>query len=96
MLSNSVVEINYDNLIVCTPHPANFALHKLIVSELRKNADKSENDLRQGVQVFRALIDHNELQKIKDVAEGIPKTWQKLIRKALTDTVDEDLINQIW
>lgn len=96
MLSDSVIEIDYEDLLINVPHPANFALHKLIVSERRKNSVKSDNDHRQGVQVLRALIDHHELRTIKEVAERIPKTWQKLIQKDLSATVDEDLISQIW
>ena len=95
-LSSKTIGANFGGIALKVPHPVNFSIHKIILSELRNNPVKRENDLRQGVQLLRALIGQAELNAVHIIVKGMTKTWQKLIRKALADTIDEDLISQIW
>ncbi|MBF0107453.1 MAG: hypothetical protein HQM16_19260 [Deltaproteobacteria bacterium] len=59
------------------PHPINFALHKLIIFQRRRNKDKALKDKESALRILRALINKGETQLIKDKLKNIPKGWQK-------------------
>lgn len=65
------------------PHPARFALHKLIISMRRKTKEKRENDRRQGVYVFQRLMAMDQEKLIETVFDSMPMSWRKLVRQAL-------------
>lgn len=43
-LSGSTIKVNVEDFKVTLPHPARFALHKLIVAQRRRNKDKAHKD----------------------------------------------------
>jgi len=56
-LEEEIIAVKYKDLSIIVPHPAIFAIHKLIVSERRplKNIEKSANDVRQALAVLDML-----------------------------------------
>ena len=82
-LAGNVIRLKFARLKVSVPHPVNFALLKLIVSARRQKPVKRENDLRQAIQVLRALIDAGEEKLLKKVFSSCPAKWQKTILKSL-------------
>lgn len=84
-LASNTVRLRFGNTFIAVPHPANFALAKLMVSTRRKVAVKRENDQRQAIQVLRALLETGNENALRSVFDGMPKTWQKSVRGLLTD-----------
>jgi len=74
------------------PHPANFCLHKLLISRRRKNPAKAEKDLQQ------ALLTGDKVNSrdLKKVYGALPKTWQKDIAQILDHAAQKlPLLEQI-
>ena len=79
----AVLLLNDGPLVVTTPRPEYFALHKLIVSEERKNSDapKSNKDLAQAVTLMTYFLDHNP-QKLRAAFDDVMRRgpgWRKRI-----------------
>ena len=71
MLSQDVVRVKQEGFILTLPHPANFALHKLIVSNRRSNEDKAQKDFNTAVEILKALIKKGEAATIAKVFNSI-------------------------
>jgi len=85
LLMQKTTRADFEGIELTVPHPANFALQKLIVASRRAEPVKQENDLRQAVDVLRAMVEAGEQNAILEVYRSIPLKWQRLIRKSLTD-----------
>ena len=84
-LADSGIRLRLGDVMVTVPHPANFALLKLIVSNRRAKPVQRENDRRQAVQVLRALLNSGKKRTLRKVFDRMPKTWQKEVRNTLVD-----------
>jgi len=82
-LCKDVLHLPFGGLEVSVPHPARFALLKLIVSGRRQKAVKRENDLRQAGLVIRALVDSGQQETLREAFSAMPKNWQGDVRRAL-------------
>lgn len=73
-------EIRYQNITVCVPEPAAFALHKLIISARRTKKEKREKDLETAVGILEFLFkDSKEEARARAVLAQIPAKWRKVI-----------------
>ncbi|MFH1369484.1 MAG: GSU2403 family nucleotidyltransferase fold protein [Elusimicrobiota bacterium] len=79
LLTQNTITVEVENVSIVLPHPINFALHKLIISQRRQNAEKTEKDLSAAVQILEALIKIGEKENIKRVYTSLPKKWQQKI-----------------
>lgn len=89
--------INYDDLRLCVPEPAVFAVHKLIISARRIKKDKKERD----VEAAQGILDYlyskpEEVRRLKFVLRSVSNSWLKTIREvadlhypALSHTISE-------
>jgi len=77
------------------PHPADFALHKLLIAGRRKKAEKAQKDINQAVAVLTALRECKQSEGILDSYAAMPKTWQKTILQKLLELEDENLLKLI-
>ena len=91
-LCKDVLQLPFGGLDVSVPHPARFALLKLIVSGRRQKPVKRENDLRQAEQVIRALVVSGQQEKLREVFAAMPKKWQGDVHRALAALPD----NETW
>ena len=82
-LADNAIRLRIEDVGVTVPHPANFALLKLIVSARRMKPVKRENDQRQAIEVLRALLDSGNEKVLRKVFGKMPKTWQKTVRSLL-------------
>ena len=82
-LIDNTIHIKVDGILVTLPHPANFALHKLIIFQRRKDPEKIAKDKEAAIKILKALIDKNEAKIIKAVFNSVPQKWQKKILKGL-------------
>jgi hypothetical protein len=84
-LADNTIRLWFGDVRVSVPHPANFALLKLIVSERRAKPVKRDNDQRQAVEVLRALLDSGRQNMLRKVFSSMPKKWQKTVLKQLSE-----------
>jgi len=69
-------------IMVRVPVPERYAIHKLIVSQLRtKTSSKPEKDLRQAATLIEALVERFP-GAIEDALEVIPKSGLKHVTRA--------------
>lgn len=95
-LTQNTIHVRFADLKVTVPHPVNFALVKLIVASRRTKSVKRKNDLRQGVEVLRALIEAGQEKDIQEVFRSTPSKWQKTILQMLKDTpLTKDIVSAL-
>lgn len=92
MFSRAPIRMFFEDLEVTVPHPADFALHKLLISRRRKQVDKREKDIIQATSLLRALNEFDKTESIKAAFEAIPEKWQKVIQKELIELGEETLL----
>lgn len=93
-LSENTIKVKIENFYVTLPHPANFALHKLIIFQRRSKADKAAKDIRVAIDILNALIKKAESGIVRSIFESTIPKWQKKIIKGL-ERVDEKEILEI-
>lgn len=75
----------FEDVSVAVPHPANFALVKVMVSVRRTKTVKRENDQRQAAGIMRAMMDSGQAAFLREVFDEMPDSWQKTVRATLGD-----------
>ncbi len=93
-LTSDTIAVNIDDVAVTLPHPANFALHKLIVFQRRQKEDKAVKDRDTAIKILKALVDKGESARIKAVFQSAPRGWQRKILKGI-ELAGETTIAQI-
>ena len=94
ILASNTITAKIKDFSVTLPHPANFALHKLLISQRRSNRQKEEKDRDAAVQILEALISKNEQDTIKKVFLSLPARWQNKIKKA-SQALDNNEISSV-
>ncbi len=91
-LAGHTIQVEVRDFKVSVPHPAQFALHKLIVSQRRTKADKAAKDLNAAREILKALMAKGESGVILKVFDSVPQAWQKKIIKGLDAIEDRDVL----
>ena len=91
-LSANTIKVKVEDFHVTLPHPANFALHKLIIFQRRLKQDKAVKDRNIAIEILKSLIDKGESPIIKQVFSPIPKKWQARVIKGLNKSEDKDIL----
>ena len=94
ILARDTITAKVEDFSVTLPHPANFALHKLLISQRRPSPQKEEKDRDAAVQILEALISKSEQDTIKKVFQPLPARWQNKIKKAL-QALDNNEISSV-
>lgn len=94
-LSQNTIGTKVGSITITLPHPANFALHKLLVMKRRPKAERQVKDKEDAIRILNALIDSDQSDTIKKVFQGIPKRWQGMVKKHLTDTTEEKILQAL-
>lgn len=94
-LTMKTIKVDVDNFTVTLPHPANFALHKLIVAQRRKNPDKKEKDMDAAMNVINALIAKGEKATLQRSFYSVPDKWQAMIIKGLKTGNENDIVEML-
>jgi len=94
-LADNVIKLPFAGCKVWVPHPANFALLKLLVSPRRQKPVKMENDFRQAVTVLRALIQMGEAKHLQYIYSSCPRKWRNTIIKTLQEQPQTEVIVSI-
>ncbi|MDD5506313.1 MAG: GSU2403 family nucleotidyltransferase fold protein [Candidatus Omnitrophica bacterium] len=88
ILSEDTINVEKEGITVRLPHPALFALHKLIVANLRKNRDKKEKDIKESLQTLKIILEKEGPAVIHRHFHMIMPSWQNKIVKLLRQ-IDE-------
>ena len=91
-LSDKTVKVKVEGLAVTLPHPANFGLHKLIISQRRVREDKATKDRRAALDVLKMLIARGRESEIFNLFKSIPRSWQNKIVSCLKDLGDKEVL----
>lgn len=91
-LSDNTIKVKVKNFYVTLPHPANFALHKLIIFQRRFKEDKAEKDRNAAIEILRALMTKGEAVTIKHVFNSMLPKWQKKVLKGLEEAKEKEIL----
>lgn len=90
---DAAIRIEVDGINVRVPHPAAFALHKLLVVPRRTDSAKAERDVHAAVSLLTLLVKNGDTLVLQDLLDRFPCTWVKTIRKVLAEKGHEDLLD---
>lgn len=91
LLAKDVIHTRVDGIKISLPHPALFAFHKLIISQLRKNKDKASKDSEAALRILKAMLDKSEAVVIKGVFDSMLPKWRQKIIKSLINSNELEL-----
>jgi hypothetical protein len=86
------IQVLFHDIMVTIPHPADFALHKLLIAKRRKEKGKAEKDRVQAVALLIALQESGEIETAGTSFKAMPRSWQKTIKQELASLGMEHLI----
>lgn len=95
LLAQKTVQCNVEGIPVTLPHPANFSIQKLIVSQRRTKKEKMAKDKEAGVAILKVLIENGQRRRVKEVFDSLPQKWQKKIIKELEETRERELVEAL-
>jgi hypothetical protein len=86
LLSDNIIKIKIGDFNISMPHPANFALHKLIIFQRRFKEEKAIKDRSAAIDILKALIKKGEEANVKHIFNSMIPKWQKKVIKGLQET----------
>jgi hypothetical protein len=90
-LSKHTITVHIKGISITLPHPAYFALHKLIILQRRPDQAKSLKDEEAAQRILHSLIRKGEKKFVRDVFNAMPPRQQKLVRKAIDKLNDPEV-----
>ncbi len=66
-LTEHTITVQVDEISVNLPHPASFALHKLLILDKRNVPEKAAKDKNAAIQILTALLDKGEQDFVRTV-----------------------------
>ena len=94
-LTDNTIQVKVEDFVVTLPHPANFALHKMIVAQRRTREEKALKDKDAAISIIKALIANNGSDTLRDVFYKVPTKWQKKIIEGLKSAGEPELLKAI-
>lgn len=92
LLAENTIKVKVEDFSIILPHPANFALHKLIISQRRSREEKAIKDRNTAIEVLKALIKKGDMVIIQKVFNSVPQKWQKKIMKGLEKAREKEIL----
>ena len=94
--SESAIALAYEGIALRVPHPAAFALHKLIIAPRRKKKAKAQRDIDSAVELLNLLFKTDDTAMIVELLDKFPKTWKKTIYGVLADSKHDGLAKKLF
>jgi hypothetical protein len=91
-LAQNTITANVQEISLTIPHPAHFALHKLVVLSRRPTPEKQAKDKESATRLLFALIEDNQQEVIKEAFHAMPRRWKTKVRQQLTDPLDAPIL----
>ncbi len=82
LLLGDTIAVPFRSVNLRLPHPANFAIHKLLISG-RRHSDKAGRDREQAAAVMRALQSTGQGARLRSVFAALPPKWKAQIIRAI-------------
>ena len=95
LLAKNTIQVNADGISITMPHPANFALHKLIVAHRRRDKNKSARDREAASLVLKKLVLKKEQNIFINVFNSVPKKWKQTITLELKAAYEDEIIEML-
>ena len=77
------------------PHPAAFALHKLLVAGRRREIERRNRDVDTAIELLGLLLPHGDGEVTRQLWEQFPKTWRHAIRRELARVDQFDPLDRL-
>ncbi len=94
-LSKGTIKVQVENFKVILPHPTRFALHKLIISQRRKDKDKAQKDNMMALEILNDLIEVGEKEAIRLAYDDLHTQWQKRVVTGLEFLKQEAILSEL-
>ncbi len=94
-LSENTIKVSLEDFKVTLPHPARFALHKLIVAQRRKNKDKALKDNMMALEILNDLMEVGEKESIRSAYRDLNTPWQKRVITGLEFLKQEAILKDL-
>ena len=91
-LARNVIAVKIDGMTIKVPHPAAFALQKLLVFERRTKQDKAERDRKQAIMVLDFIMEKKAYRELKSIFNSMSESWKKKVLKSLLKAEKNDLV----
>jgi len=92
-LTQNTITTKVGTTTVTLPHPANFALHKMLVLTRRPAQGKQMKDRQAAIRILSALIDKGQGNLITDVFHTMPRRWQSKVKKQFKDLAEKKILD---
>jgi hypothetical protein len=89
------IKLMFEDVPIRVPHPACFALHKLLVAPRRKEAFKKKRDMEIAVELLDLLFARNDQPVLKEVFNQFPVSWRKTALNVLREAGQEALRDRL-
>lgn len=93
MLTEHLISLNAAGLRVRLPHPGAFALHKLFISERRKEAGKRSRDLEMAIRILEAIQATGREKELEPIWNSFTKKEKKAVMDVIKIIGRPDLIS---
>jgi hypothetical protein len=93
ILLKSTIRVKFDKMILNVPHPAAFALHKVIIYKRRGKKDKADKDKQQALMIFDYLVKKKDARKLRQIFGSMHIKWRKTILSNLKNLGRQDIID---
>jgi hypothetical protein len=90
-----ILNAKLHGVTVRVPHPAAFALHRLLVAPRRKKDEGRQRDAEIAIHVLELLHKKGEILTLQVLLGQFPKSWQKTIFKELKAHERSDLVDAL-
>ena len=91
-LARAPIKMLFEDIKVKVPHPADFALHKLLIASRRKQDEKAEKDRTQAIALLTALNEFDEIESVREIFRKMPNSWKKTIKLELKDLKEIEML----
>ncbi|MCM8783301.1 MAG: nucleotidyltransferase domain-containing protein [Candidatus Omnitrophica bacterium] len=92
LLTDNIIKIKVEDFTISMPHPANFALHKLIIFQRRLREEKAIKDRNAAIDILKALIRKGDIAIIQRIFNSMIPKWQKKIIKGLQEVKEKEIL----
>jgi hypothetical protein len=93
LLSTKTITVFFERIPVILPHPAPYALHKLLIAQRRGRKEKALKDKRDAISVIRNIFDNKEEESLLEVFKALPGKWQSMILKSLKEEKENKMLD---
>jgi hypothetical protein len=87
----NVIGAELHGVAVRVPHPACFALHKLLVAPRRPERERGNRDSEMGIHVLELLAAQGEVPTVTTLFERFQRPWRADILKELARLERSDI-----